>query len=632
MSRAFQKLRLFAVKPLFITSIFLILALIGISLSFVIEQNIQTIHKNLVFSKFTELHSIASNIQKSLHRVCNEELEVCLKKEPFKQTIANHLLSLLSTPTIPYVYILKLSPKQMYYYLADGSTKERASFLQPFILPQTQHLFQALQTQKPTYELHHDVANLWMTYYYPLDHTTLLVFDISMNQLKHTKQLLTPIKDILYLSTLFLGGVFLFSLFWALLFFNSQKKSRIDPLTKLYNRNILPLIQSNTNLQKDAIVALDLDHFKKVNDTYGHDVGDLVLKQTGSIILHSISPKDFAIRMGGEEFLIILKNITPIQSKRVAHRILRSIANTPISANSQELSITASIGLVPPGSFDQFDRALKKADQLLYDAKVAGRNQVVVYKEHNRHGSLILEEVIEAIQNDGLLFYYQPIVTFDKKIVKYEMLVRLRLDGSIYPPGLFLPLIENTTHYRLLTKKLLEEAFRIIRQRGIHLSINFNIHDFNDETLFEIIEENIQKHHEIASHLTFELLENIPIDEMKKAKKAIDRLRALGIKIALDDVGEGYAGLRFILNLEPDIVKIDRGILLSIDRSDPKKMQILSMLIDSFIKLGTEVVIEGVEDEEQVKMLHKMGDVLMQGYYFAKPSPNLSADDTLKGL
>ncbi len=598
-----------------------------------IDNTFEKVYQSFIQNQILLTNELAENIEKKIAQALPDHPIRHLKKDPQLRQNINNLLSFFSTSHFRYVYLL-VEKKGRLYYLADGSKEidQRGLFGQTFE-PTTNIWAKALASAQPRFFIQKDYTGLWLTYYYPLkiwpDTHALLVFDISLQAYSAFNQLLEPLKHLLKILSFTLLLLLTAMIIWSILFYLQRRKNSIDPLTHLYNRNLLLRLKNHIDLSDTSVLMVDLDHFKRINDRYGHDTGDMALIHAARILQRFTRINDIIIRYGGEEFLIFLIGVT--DRKRVieiAHRIHAGFHEQRLKAHNQTIRLTASIGVVPcPGKTMTLEEAIQLADKMLYIAKTSGRDRVIVFEEEpTLSRPLLFKEVETIIEKGGLVFFYQPIVdSKTEKIVRYEVLARLKNNDHIYPPDAFIPPIRGTLTYRTLSKQLIQKAFTVCRDQGVSLSINFDINDFLDDTLFEMIVDEVQRHKDQAKRLTIELLEESTLPDLKLLVPKIERLRQLGIKIAIDDYGKGYAGLNYLIYFRPDLIKIDR-LIITKAVEDETILKILQTLQTAATQMGIKTVAEGIENIQMVDIIKKIGIDYMQGYYFAKPSENVMTD------
>jgi diguanylate cyclase (GGDEF)-like protein len=416
-----------------------------------------------------------------------------------------------------------------------------------------------------------------------------------------------------------------------------------DALTGLPNRSFL-----QKQLEQDAhtagesnipaaLLLLDLDRFKEVNDTLGHSVGDLLLQKIGSRLKSHLRSSDFIARLGGDEFAIVLPATDASGARQVARTLLGAL-DAPIEVDGHAFSIGGSIGiaLIPEHGFD-VTTLLRCADVAMYVAKRSQSGHAEYTSEVDQHSPrklALMSELRQAIADDGLLIHYQPKVSVSLgKIVGVEALVRwIHPEYGAIPPDDFIPLAERTGLIGPLTRWVLERAIRQCHdweQADLHINIavNLSTHTLYDPRLLSTVTDLLQAYDVNPNLLTLEITESMLMNEPEQAQRVLADLRALGVSIAIDDFGTGYSSLAYLKRLPIDEVKIDRAFVfgLGID-ADPADAAIVQAVVAMARPLQCEVVAEGVETVEALTFLRELGCDLAQGFYFSNPLPAVALE------
>ncbi|MFT4416560.1 EAL domain-containing protein [Fredinandcohnia humi] len=410
-----------------------------------------------------------------------------------------------------------------------------------------------------------------------------------------------------------------------------------DCLTGLPNRlqfgnELTYLIEtSQVTNEKFAMMYLDMDGFKRVNDTFGHQIGDKLLKEISFRLATCISEQDLIARMGGDGFSVIIRHIEDLPQRpiSIAEQMIAAIEE-PFFIDNYEMYITISIGIAffQRGNDDSIT-LIKKADSALYRAKGAGKNTYQIYTSSMEKEFLKeyhLERALrKAIERNEFLMHYQPKVEAKTgEIVGAEALIRWQHQDRMIPPGEFIPLAEETGIIFSLTDWTLRTVCEQIKRWEemnvpiVPVSVNISPKRLlkNDwvETFLRIIDETKVN----PEYLELELTESVLIENEESFNNSIQTLKNIGIKISIDDFGTGYSSLIYLRKFKVDTVKIDQYFIQnSLENEVPVAKYIINLSHD----LNMNVVAEGVETEKQVTLLQQYGCDQLQGYYFSKPVP-----------
>lgn len=417
-----------------------------------------------------------------------------------------------------------------------------------------------------------------------------------------------------------------------------------DPLTKLPNRQLLfdrishALANSKRHRKYGALLFIDLDNFKSLNDTKGHHIGDELLVQVSRRIESILREGDTLGRLGGDEFVVLLEGLSPekqsaaIESEHFAYRI-KHIVNLPYTLFGYEHTISPSIGVVLfVGDEKNKESLIKHADIAMYQAKQSGRNTIRYYDplmQKAIQNKLLMEKELKiAIQENQLVLFYQPQIDTKGKLVGFEALVRWNHPKKgLVPPLEFIPLCEESGLIIYLGKWVIEQACHQIKiwqtlwDEPLHVSINVSVKQFQELHFYEIVEEILGRTEARADWIKFELTESLIVDNVEETIKKIMKLRSLGVKFSLDDFGTGYSSLSYLKKLPLDELKIDQSFVRDIS-TDINDAMIVKTIIDMASNFDLEVVAEGVETQEQLQFLTENGCRIFQGYFFGKPMPH----------
>ncbi|HJV75209.1 MAG TPA: EAL domain-containing protein [Noviherbaspirillum sp.] len=420
-----------------------------------------------------------------------------------------------------------------------------------------------------------------------------------------------------------------------------------DPLTTLPNRRLLIdrvtqlLAASARSGRYAALMMIDLDHFKTLNDTMGHDVGDQLLVQVAERLSASVRECDTVARLGGDEFVIMLQDLSidekaaATQIETVAAKILATL-NQPYPLKGLDAGgyrNTPSIGITQfCGRKDGFDVLLKQADIALYQAKDAGRNTIRFYS--NEMQSVLNQKALleaglrQALENNGFRLYYQPQVNESHVIVGAEALLRWQPPGKpMVGPAEFIPLAEETGLILPIGQWVLESACkqladweRMSHASAIEISVNVSARQFRQPGFVAMVRNVLTTTGANPSRLKLELTETLILDDVNDTASKMQELRELGVTLALDDFGTGYSSLSYLKRLPLDQVKIDQSFVRH-SAADPSDAAIVETIINMSHTLGLQVIAEGVETAEQLAFLQSHECKNFQGYLFGRPMP-----------
>ncbi|WP_260563511.1 putative bifunctional diguanylate cyclase/phosphodiesterase [Alteromonas sp. KS69] len=422
-----------------------------------------------------------------------------------------------------------------------------------------------------------------------------------------------------------------------------QHLAHHDSLTNLPNRLYgetlfnLSLSECEENGLSLAILFIDLDNFKPINDALGHAAGDQLLKLLTQQITEILLPKQYLIRFGGDEFLVIAP-INPQSNE------LTSLANSLIGQCASvfdifqnQVTVSASLGTASaPKDGTDFKQLCRKADIAMYKAKQDGRNTYHHYDESLDKASenkfKMLQLLRPALSEQQFELHYQPIVDLKSgNINTLEALLRWpQPDGSMIPPDLFIPLAENSGLINQLGSWVVRQATQFcaqfcaqLRQQGhsdIRIAVNLSVMQFKDGQLQRTIESALYEAGLPPEALELELTESLLIDETEQIQKQLASLSKLGITIAIDDFGTGYSNLGYLRNFNASKLKVDRSFISPLCFSEHDE-SLVGAIINMAASLGLKTVAEGIEDDETLQKLLSLGCDIGQGYFWSKPLP-----------
>ncbi|MGJ0363903.1 EAL domain-containing protein [Aliarcobacter cryaerophilus] len=424
--------------------------------------------------------------------------------------------------------------------------------------------------------------------------------------------------------------------------------ARTDSLSGLANRNSLQefldrLIPTAKRKKEEfAFLFLDLDHFKTINDSLGHNIGDELLQKISGILKKVLRPNDFIVRVGGDEFVLIIQDYkSNLELTNIIKRVQKQLSK-PWVIQTHPVETTCSIGIAifPQDGKDQIS-LMKSADIAMYEAKKHGRNQYHFFtKELNDKLLKIInlnKQMRIALKNGDYQLFYQPKVCLkDSKIIGVEALIRwIDKEKGFIPPSDFIPLAEENDFIIELGDWIVEEALNQYldwKNKGIDIvmSINISAKQFLQNRFAENLIEKINSKKIEPNRIILELTEYILIDQNNSVYSTLRKLNEFGVSISLDDFGTGYSSLSYLKKYPIDYLKIDKSFIDDSCNSQGK------VFIETIVKMGQtlnmKIVAEGVETQEQVEYLKSISCNLYQGYYFSKPIKAKELEEFYKSL
>ena len=423
-----------------------------------------------------------------------------------------------------------------------------------------------------------------------------------------------------------------------------QQLAFYDSLTKLPNRQLLldrlKLVMANSSRDNriGMLMFIDLDHFKTLNDSLGHDVGDLLLKEVATRLMRCVRAGDTVARFGGDEFVVLMAELSQEidaavnQAKKVAEKIFGTL-NEPYHLAGHTHSSSPSIGitLINQQSHN-VEELLKQADLAMYQAKAAGRNTLRFYDTEMQNTiniKVALEnDIRHALTNKEFLLYYQPQIDNHRQIIGAEALIRWRHPTrGIVLPGHFIPLAEETRLILSLGRWVLEAACNQLvawekqpETAELLLAVNVSVYQFRQPDFVQQVLQILEKTGANPFRLKLELTESLLANNLEDIIEKMTLLKTKGVGFALDDFGTGYSSLSYLKQLPLDQLKIDQSFVRDI-LTDPNDAAIARAVVTLAQSLGLEVIAEGVETEEQREFLLQNNCYIYQGYLFSQPMP-----------
>ncbi len=407
-----------------------------------------------------------------------------------------------------------------------------------------------------------------------------------------------------------------------------------DALTGLPNRlqfkeRLEQFVEANSKI---AVLFIDLDKFKMINDTRGHTVGDKLLQQVAQRLINSVSDEDIVSRIGGDEFTVILTDKTKLEVSRVVEKILAEIRK-PLFIEKHEIYLRSSIGIsFYPTDGENIEELIKNSDIAMYNSKVLGGNS---YKYFTSSMNSSFEERVNleehlhnALDNDEFVMYYQPQI--DPKtglIFGAEALIRwMHPKRGLVPPDQFIPIAEETGLIVPIGEWVLRtaclQAVEWNRSYGhpVHIAVNLSIKQFVNNDIVDTVKKVLEETGLDPNILELELTESIFLENTESVVATMNELKKLGVRISIDDFGTGYSSLSYLKDFPIDSIKIDQSFIRNLSEND-RTGSIISAIINLAQKLELKSVAEGIETSEQFNYFKEEGCDLAQGYYFSRPLP-----------
>ncbi len=423
-----------------------------------------------------------------------------------------------------------------------------------------------------------------------------------------------------------------------------------DEQTGLPNRRFLTtnltrmIEEGNSNQLRHqlAVIHLDLDRFKIVNDTIGQKDGDFVLKRIANRLASHFGENDFIARVGGDDFILIVPMYDHEDIQQIGKRLLR-IFNEPFIMKGYDFHITASIGIALfPNNGRTTEELLVNADTAMFQAKKQGKNQYVLYSDEldpKSHDKILLEASLrKAIDSDELILYYQPKINIKtKEMIGVEALIRWQHPTlGMLPPSEFVPLAEETglikqmDEWVLLTACKQNKKWQDMGIPAFSVAINLSSNQFASDKLPDLVQSVLCDTGLKPEYIELEITETMTMD-VEHAIPTLKKLNELGVKISIDDFGTGYSSMSYLTKFPIDRLKIDRSFIWNIEKN-VSDSNIVITIIRMAHNLGLKVIAEGVENEKQLQFLHEHGCDEVQGFFFSEPLPVETLESKFLGV
>jgi diguanylate cyclase (GGDEF)-like protein/PAS domain S-box-containing protein len=403
----------------------------------------------------------------------------------------------------------------------------------------------------------------------------------------------------------------------------SETLNRIDHAIALAER-------SNKSL---AVVFIDLDNFKVINDSLGHVVGDRLLVEMSKRLSRTVRTSDTLGRLGGDEFVVLLESLSHEGDEKTLLEKLLALFEQPINIDGKELAVAASLGVI---YYPEDDAAsctaeclVRKADMAMYRAKELGKNRIAYYNDELedkiQSQMLVKNQLSEAIEHGELSLYLQPKINLaDGRIRGAEALLQWHRDGAFIPPAKFIEIAEENDLIKQIDRWVLQETIKLVEKvhaRGygdFSIAMNMSGRTFSDPHVVEAM-LGLVKASGMEGSIEFEITERVLIENLLFASNTIQKIRSAGVSVSLDDFGTGYSSFSYLSKMPLDAIKIDRSFIAGLH--EPKQKILVEAMIAFSEKLGMRVIAEGIETEEQLAWLRAQQCDLGQGYLFSKPLP-----------
>jgi diguanylate cyclase (GGDEF)-like protein len=387
------------------------------------------------------------------------------------------------------------------------------------------------------------------------------------------------------------------------------------------------------------VLFLDLDHFKNINDSQGHSIGDEVLKKVADSLTLTIRKSDTVARLGGDEFVILIQGLSKDRAKaedyvsKVCDKIIEQLSH-PVTVNDRTMHLGVSIGIVLfPIEAKSKDDLLRYADTAMYRAKALGRNKAVFYHQdmsqvvEQRHE--LETELHLALNNSQFEMYYQPQLDKNGNLFGFEALIRWHHpEKGLVPPDEFIPILESGGLILPVSDWVIKKCCQQVAiwqeagfwQSDWHIAINISPLQFYQDNFVDVLRNSIIEAGIEFRHICVEITETVAIENIEFAANRLAQVRALGLSVALDDFGTGYSSMSYLKDLPIDILKIDRCFIKDLELHE-KDRSIMQAITGVAKVMNLIVIAEGVETPEQVALAGECGCQYFQGYYFNKPVP-----------
>ncbi|WP_457624628.1 EAL domain-containing protein [Persephonella sp.] len=536
---------------------------------------------------------------------------------------ARQVLGVVVGSQITYLFII-YRDSNVYRFLIDLSRADTAQKGEIFIptIKELEILGKIYRTGKKEVVYHQDTDRIGITLIKPIRENgqvrAFLFMDFSVGLIQSIRNV---VKFFGVLSLVVIGISLTFIMLTVYFFLKTvylRSKAYRDSLTGVYNRNYLNELLNFIDISSYAIVLVDIDYFKKINDTFGHEAGDRILREVAQILKKSVrTDEDYIIRFGGEEFLILLKKDRKKtgQILNAIRRIFQNIRAHRFIINGNPIKLTISAGIYD-GPVKDFEEALRKADSALYRAKKEGRDRFEFYVEDS--GFPYIVQINEIVEKDSIIFDYQPVVELTSgKILYLEALVRLKdTRGYLLTPDRFIDTVRDTFIYSKISRKVILHNMDILKKhRHITVGINVLPSDISNESIITML---LEQDTDLINRTVIEIVETEEAGKYRSLIENINLLKNAGYRIAMDDFGSGYSNFEYLTKIDMDYLKFNSGLISQIVDNN-RSARLIQMVVQFCKEEGIDTIAEFIESPKIYSAVRHLGIKYGQGFYLYRP-------------
>lgn len=396
-----------------------------------------------------------------------------------------------------------------------------------------------------------------------------------------------------------------------------------------YLKQLIITAETADKKSESALIFIDIDNFKVVNDSFGHAIGDKILIMAVDRLQRNLSQEAILARLGGDEFAVVLKDTSLEKAKDVANKLLQALRKEEFKMDSHQsgIHVTASLGITMIDATVNPQDIFSYADIALYSAKEDGKNRIITVRTGEDKARLsesnrIIEKINYALKENRFILYYQPVFKMDNTIIHYEALLRMvDQDGKLIFPNEFMPIAERFGLISQIDRWVVNAAIKFLdKHPGISVFVNISGSSLGDEELLNYIEARIHKSNIQPSRIGFEITETAVIRDLNQVEHWIRRIKLIGCKFALDDFGVGFSSFTYLQRIPVDYLKIDGSFIRNLD-VDPTQRALVQAMNDVAHAVGKETIAEYVENEKIWSILRRLKIDCGQGYFLGKPAP-----------